>query len=105
MDEQMGDWAFLTQPWDLLSPLPAFDAYESHAYLDPSGLAELPNSEGLSEAWNNGVLVPGPSESYFIDPRELSSGEVGNFTIQAAPGLGETGLGSVDGPQVAIEAL
>lgn len=91
----MGDGAFLTQLWGLLSPHPALDAWETQANIDPFGVAAQSDSEGSSETEKNGFSVPGLSESDYIDPRLL----------QVAPGQDGTGLGAVDGPQAAIETL
>lgn len=99
----MGDGVFLTQPWGLLSPHPALDAWETNAYIGPFGVAEQSDSEESSEIGNNAFLGPGLPESGYIDPQLLSSGGAGNVTAQVASGQDGTGLGSVDGPQAAIE--
>lgn len=77
---------------------------EGDANLPVPGEAELADSEGSSESWNNGSSVPVPSESEYTGHRLSSVGSGIEIPHQDGPGQIVAGLGSADGSQVAIEA-
>lgn len=104
--EGVDDGLFPTAPPELSFGFPALDTSEFDAYPGVSGVAELADSEGSSETWNNGASDGGLSESGYIDPQLLLLGGAGmDIPPQGSPGQSVAGLGSSDGSQVAIEAL
>lgn len=77
-----------------------------YSYPDQSGIREQAESEESAVPWNNGTSDLDSYDFGCIDPRWLFSDGAGTSTPgQAAPGQGPAGASSVDGSQVAPEAL
>lgn len=106
MDEEVDFESFLTTSWELLSDAPELNTYEADAYLHVSGESCEAFFEGSLETWNNGPSMRDLSESDLIDPQLLTYGGADmDIPIPAVLAQDVAGLGSADGPQVAMEAL
>lgn len=111
MYEELDDESWLTAALEWLAGATELYTCEGDAEFSVPGEAELEDaeledSERSSETWNIGASVTGPSESEYIDPELLASLESGiGVPPQVFPGQIVAGPGSVDGLQVATEAL